>query len=121
MEHRTLGKTGLRVSRLGAGLSEIGQELSLDETGQAGEVLNTALDNGINPLDTASCYVNSEEFVGATVAHRRDDYVPASKAGHGGLISEGRNPVRPARRRLGATGAGTDERAVRRSPDYEAA
>ncbi|MCH8817515.1 MAG: aldo/keto reductase [Chloroflexi bacterium] len=77
---------------------------------QAGEVLNTALDNGINPLDTASCYVNSEEFVGATVAHRRDDYVPATKAGHAGLISEGRNPVRPARRRLGATGVTADYR-----------
>jgi aryl-alcohol dehydrogenase-like predicted oxidoreductase len=92
MEYRTLGKTGLEVSRLGAGLSEIGQELSLDETEQAGQVVNTALDNGINLLDTASCYVNSEEFVGATVAYRRDDYVLATKAGHATSIREGRNP-----------------------------
>lgn len=92
MDYRTLGKTGLRVSRLGAGLSEIGQELSLDETEQAGQVLNTALDHGINLLDTASCYVNSEEFVGSTVAHRRDDYVLATKAGHATSIREGRNP-----------------------------
>jgi aryl-alcohol dehydrogenase-like predicted oxidoreductase len=46
MEYRTLGKTGLKVSRLGAGLSEIGQELSLDETEQAGQVVNTALTTG---------------------------------------------------------------------------
>jgi len=92
MEYRTLGNTGLKVSRLGAGLSEIGQELSLDETDLAARVLNTALDNGINLLDTASCYVNSEEFVGATVAHRRDEYVLATKAGHATSAREGRNP-----------------------------
>lgn len=92
MEYRTLGKTGLKVSRLGAGLSEIGQELSLEETAQAGQVLNTALDSGINLLDTASCYANSEEFVGATVAHRRDDYVLATKAGHATSAAEGRHP-----------------------------
>ena len=57
MERTTLGKTGLQISRLGVGLAEIG---SLDAA-SAGEVLNAALDGGINFLDTAACYGNSED------------------------------------------------------------
>ncbi len=82
MDRVSLGKTGLEVSRLGVGLAEIGYELSLEETKQAGEVLNSALDAGINFLDTSACYSISEELIGRTVAHRRDDYVLATKAGH---------------------------------------
>ena len=75
------GKTGYKVSRLGAGLAEIGMELSFDEVEQAGSVLNNALDMGINFLDTAASYVISEELIGRTVAHRRDEYVLVTKAG----------------------------------------
>ena len=84
MEKRTLGKTGLEVSRLGLGLAWIGFELTLNETQQAGEVLNTALDAGVNLLDTAACYGISEELIGRTVAHRRQEYFLATKCGHGG-------------------------------------
>jgi aryl-alcohol dehydrogenase-like predicted oxidoreductase len=79
MERTTLGKTGLQVTRLGVGLAEIG---SLDDASTAGEVLNAALDGGINFLDTAACYGDSEAWIGRTVAHRRDEYVLATKAGH---------------------------------------
>ena len=82
MEKVTLGKTGFEVSRLGVGLAEIGSELSFDEVEQAGDVLNRALDAGINLLDTSACYGISEELIGRTVAHRRDEYVLATKAGH---------------------------------------
>jgi aryl-alcohol dehydrogenase-like predicted oxidoreductase len=81
MEMSTLGETGLRVSRLGAGLAEMGH-LSLDEEAVASELLNAALDGGINFLDTAACYGNSEELIGRTVARRRDEYILATKAGH---------------------------------------
>jgi len=81
MQTRTLGKTGLKVSRLGIGLAEIG-DLALDEAKQAAKVLNLALDNGITFLDTSSCYGNSEELIGQAVAHRRDEFVLATKAGH---------------------------------------
>ncbi len=81
METRVLGKTGLRVSVLGIGLAEIGS-LDLDEESQASDILNTALDQGINFLDTAACYGNSEELVGRAVAQRRDEFVLATKAGH---------------------------------------
>ena len=89
MEMATLGKTGLQVSRLGAGLAEIGN-LALSDADEAGRVLNTALDGGINFLDTAECYLISEELIGRTVAHRRSEYVLATKAGHvsGGYAGE---------------------------------
>jgi aryl-alcohol dehydrogenase-like predicted oxidoreductase len=82
MEKRTLGKTGLHVSRLGVGLSELGYRLTLADEAQAAEVLNTALDGGITFLDTAACYSISEELIGRTISHRRQEYVLATKCGH---------------------------------------
>ena len=82
METRQLGKTDLQVSRLGAGLAEIGFELTLDNVAEAGSVLNRALDGGINFLDTSACYDVSEELIGRTIAHRRQEYVLATKCGH---------------------------------------
>lgn len=82
MQNATLGKTGLKVSRLGIGLSETGFNLSIDDQAQATEVMNAALDQGINFLDTAACYDLSEEQLGAAVSHRRDEFVLATKAGH---------------------------------------
>ena len=82
MERRPLGRTGLQVSRLGVGLAEIGFQLALADQARAAEVLNAALDGGINFLDTAACYGVSEELIGRTVAHRRQEYVLATKCGH---------------------------------------
>jgi aryl-alcohol dehydrogenase-like predicted oxidoreductase len=81
METKKLGDTGLIVSRLGVGLAEMGR-LNLGEVATAAEVLNLALDNAINFLDTAACYGNSEELVGRAVAARRDEFVLSTKAGH---------------------------------------
>ena len=79
----TLGNTGLEISQLGIGLAEIGQ-LELDDNGlkQAGLLLNTALDLGINFFDTAECYDNSETIVGKVVKDRRQEYILATKCGH---------------------------------------
>jgi hypothetical protein len=79
MEMKTLGKTGLEVSRLGAGLAEMGH---LTDVSVAGRLLNIALDAGINFLDTAACYGDSEVLIGKTVADRQDEYILATKAGH---------------------------------------
>ncbi len=81
MERRILGKTGLEVSRLGLGLAQIGG-FPPDEADRVGVLINTALDNGINFLDTAASYRNSEELIGRAVAHRRSEYVLATKCGH---------------------------------------
>jgi len=79
METTALGKTGLQVSRLGAGLAEIG---ALDDLSTASRVLNAALDGGINFLDTSPWYGKSEEWIGRSIAHRRHEYVLATKGGH---------------------------------------
>lgn len=87
MEKVKFGNTGLEVSRLGVGLAEIGHELSMSEVDQAGSVLNSALDSGINFLDTAASYDISEELIGKTVSHRRDEFHLATKAGQ--AVGEG--------------------------------
>src|SRR6266498_4356456 len=45
-------------------------------------LLNTALDDGLNVIDTAECYGLSEEFIGRTVSHRRHEYYLFTKCGH---------------------------------------
>ena len=83
MQTRTLGKTGIEVTRLGLGLAEVSrQELRGRGTTGAAKVLNVALDVGINFLDTAACYASTEELIGSAVSHRRDEFFLASKCGH---------------------------------------
>lgn len=82
METRVLGKTGLEVGRLGIGLSEIGYNLEMTDVDQVRSVINQALDNGVNFLDTAACYGISEELLGIAASDRRDEFVLATKAGH---------------------------------------
>lgn len=80
MEFRRLGNTDLRVSRLGLGLARI-DRFTVDDVQIASHLLNTALDNGINFIDTAAKYGVAEELIGLTVSKRRNDYVLASKFG----------------------------------------
>jgi aryl-alcohol dehydrogenase-like predicted oxidoreductase len=47
----------------------------------AGKLLNTVLDEGINFIDTSIDYGRSEELIGKFIAHRRSEYVLASKCG----------------------------------------
>ena len=82
MDRVPLGDTGLMVSRLGIGLVEMGRDSAPDALEKAGRVLNSALDAGINFLDTAECYDLSEERTGLAVSHRRDEFILATKAGH---------------------------------------
>lgn len=79
MEKRAFGQTGLDVSVLGFGGAPIG----VLETGQAevDSVLGLLLDHGVNLIDTAAAYRGSEEAIGRSVGHRRDDFVLVSKCG----------------------------------------
>lgn len=80
MEKRTLGKTGMEVSVLGFGGAEIGyQRVPLE---RAQQLLNKALDAGLNVIDTAECYRISEELIGQAVGHRRKEYFLFTKCGH---------------------------------------
>lgn len=80
MEKRTLGKTGMVVTVLGFGGAEIGFENAAYETVEP--LLNSALDAGLNLIDTAECYKDSEEMIGRAVSGRRDDYLLFTKTGH---------------------------------------
>src|SRR5437016_4170467 len=80
MEKRRLGKTDMDVSVLGFGGSEIGYEKASVET--AATLLNRALDLGMNVIDTAECYHTSEEMIGQTIGHRRNEFFLFTKCGH---------------------------------------
>lgn len=80
MEKRQLGKTDMHVSILGFGGAEIGFENAAAETVEA--LLNSALDAGLNVIDTAECYEGSEELIGKSIGHRRDDFFLFTKVGH---------------------------------------
>ncbi len=55
MEKRDFGKTGLQVTPIGVGTAELGRAGGVDQD-TCDRVLNTALDAGINFIDTAACY-----------------------------------------------------------------
>src|SRR5207237_906563 len=89
MDKRRLGKTDMDVSVLGFGGSEIGYEHASSET--VAELLNSALDAGLNVIDTAECYYNSEELVGQTVSDRRKEFYLFTKCGHPHGMESGAN------------------------------
>src|SRR5207302_6385347 len=48
-----------------------------------GRLLDGALDAGLNVIDTAECYEDSEELIGGAVAARRREFYLFTKCGHG--------------------------------------
>lgn len=80
MQLRTLGKTELKVTPLGFGAAQIGY-LGLPQS-DCDQLLNGLLDQGINLIDTAACYRDSEEKIGKAIGARRGDYVLVTKCGH---------------------------------------
>ncbi|HWY40901.1 MAG TPA: aldo/keto reductase [Chthoniobacterales bacterium] len=89
MEKRRLGTTDMEVSALGFGGSEIGYERASAET--VARLLNCALDAGLNVIDTAECYYNSEELIGQAVGSRRNDFYLFTKCGHPHGMESGAN------------------------------
>lgn len=69
MEKREFGKTGMNVSVLGFGGAEIGFEGASASTVR--EILSAALDSGLNVIDTAECYMDSEELIGEARSEER--------------------------------------------------
>jgi len=86
METRVFGKTGMTVSALGFGGSEIGYGNAEQQTVE--RLLGSALDAGLNVIDTAACYIDSEEKIGAAVGNRRSEYYLFTKCGHASGLSE---------------------------------
>ena len=82
METRRLGKTDMEVSILGFGGAEIGLEAPGASLETVTRMLHSALDEGLNLIDTGECYANSEELIGQAVSERRHDYYLFTKCGH---------------------------------------
>ena len=76
MEYITLGKTGLRVSRLGFGGIPI-QRVNAEEAKALLEAVHNA---GINYIDTARGYTVSEELIGQAIEGFRKDFILATKS-----------------------------------------
>ena len=70
----------MNVSVLGFGGAEIGYQSVPLATVE--KLLNSALDAGLNIIDTAECYPGGEELVGAAVAGRRGEFFLFTKCGH---------------------------------------
>ncbi len=89
MVERPLGSTGAMVSAIGFGAFKIGRNVGIkyergyklpDERAVAA-LLNGVLDLGINLIDTAPAYGVSEDLIGRTLSHRRDQFFLATKVG----------------------------------------
>ena len=75
MQKRALGKTGLNVSVIGFGAIKLPGVPADDVV----KIINRALDLGINYIDTARNYRDSEEKIGLVLKDRRSDCFIASK------------------------------------------
>ena len=80
MERRRLGRTDLVASVLGFGGSEIGYERASPRT--VDRLLGAAIDAGLNVIDTAECYEDSEALIGAALGARRHAVYLLTKCGH---------------------------------------
>lgn len=84
MEYRKLGNTGLDISALSFGASSLGQEFRQVDIGEAMRAVHTALDLGMNFIDTSAYYGRGMSEVLLGIALReipRDSYLLGSKLG----------------------------------------
>jgi aryl-alcohol dehydrogenase-like predicted oxidoreductase len=85
MKQRQLGKNGPQVSEIGLGCMSLGiadvYTSSAQEENKAIELIHRALDLGVNFLDTANTYGDSEIKVGKAIHGRRDSVILATKFG----------------------------------------
>lgn len=109
MDYRPLGE--LEVSVVGLGCNNFGMRIDAAATK---EVVDAAIDAGINYFDTAESYGagQSEEFLGQALQGRRDQVLIASKWGHTMSLSDGERGGDPAQIRTRLEGSlqrlGTD-------------
>ena len=76
MEYATLGRTGLKISRLGFG----GIPIQRVDAPHAAALLEAVRAGGINYIDTARGYTVSEELIGQAIEGHRKDFVLATKS-----------------------------------------
>lgn len=78
MQYRQLGNSGVRVSVIGMGTNRFGNVIKQDE---ANEIIAAAQDHGLNFIDTADVYADSqsETTLGHALKGRREHFVIATK------------------------------------------
>jgi aryl-alcohol dehydrogenase-like predicted oxidoreductase len=84
MNYRILGKTGLNISEISLGTWQVGGKWGSDfNEKNAEKIINKAIDNGINFIDTADVYSEglSEKIVGKVVRSRTEEVYIATKCG----------------------------------------
>lgn len=84
IEKRTLGKSGIEVTKMGFGLWAAGGDVwGPTQDQEVLDAIDAALDAGINFFDTADVYGggHSEELLGRAMKGRRDQFVVATKIG----------------------------------------
>jgi aryl-alcohol dehydrogenase-like predicted oxidoreductase len=84
MKYRTLGRTGFEISEVSLGTWQVGGKWGDKfSRSSADKILNTAIDNGVNFIDTADVYENgeSEKAVGNVVRSRSEKIYVATKCG----------------------------------------
>jgi aryl-alcohol dehydrogenase-like predicted oxidoreductase len=79
MQYRTLGRTGIKVSPYALGTLMFATSLGNPDPADSARIVHKALDAGINFVDTADAYADSEEVVGKALKGRRDEVVLATK------------------------------------------
>lgn len=80
MHYRPLGRTGITVSAYGLGTLMFATRMGNDPA-ESARIIHKAIDAGINLIDSADAYGDSEEVVGKALAGRRDEVVLATKVG----------------------------------------
>ncbi|MBA8795653.1 aryl-alcohol dehydrogenase-like predicted oxidoreductase [Friedmanniella endophytica] len=78
MRYRTLGRTGIKITPYALGAMMLGSFGNPDRK-EGVRIIRRALDAGINLVDTADRYGDSEEVVGEALQGRRDEVVLATK------------------------------------------
>ena len=81
MNYRTLGRTGIKVSPYALGALMFATSIGNPDHDDSIRLIHKALDAGINLIDTADSYEDSEEVVGKALKGRRDSVVLATKFG----------------------------------------
>jgi len=84
MNYRKLGKTNFKVSEISLGTWQVGGKWgSAFDNANADQIINTAIDNGVNFIDTADVYSNglSEFAVGRVIRSRSERVYVATKCG----------------------------------------
>jgi aryl-alcohol dehydrogenase-like predicted oxidoreductase len=79
MHYRTLGRTGIKVSPYALGALALGTPIGNSDQDDSIRIIHKALDAGINFIDTADVYGESEVVVGEALKGRRDSVVLATK------------------------------------------